>query len=415
MYAFIRFIKHDIWTKRICLLGAFLLIGKLLFLLFSDIHIHAIEDWYIAQNLSDGKGYTIHDHVTALKTPIYPLFLTFFAMLPDVTGTLLASASQHILLFITNILLMWALTLQYGRKYGNIIGLLFLVHPAYFYYPFILESTALTVPLSVLYLFIVMRYLYGRTKINNWLRYSIGWILALCQPIFFPIICMSMIVKRKSDSYVSLLFPIIISFMIVFSPWIYRNKLVFDSIVVFKSPFWMNIYEGFYPSNGIASKYISKENQTTIDSLRNMYNDVKMEQYYKPIVMNTIVDYPAEYVMLSIDRFKQFWTIPHRYDNNIFSFSIFISRIIPQFLLTIGVLLSTLVLIKYRERHNFSTIYVHTFLLISILYVSIIYSLTQSSNIRFKLDIEWIELLLLYPLFEYISVDILKKKNPRLN
>jgi hypothetical protein len=140
-----------------------------------------------------------------------------------------------------------------------------------------------------------------------------------------------------------------------------------------------------------------------------------MEQYYKPIVMNTIVDYPAEYVMLSIDRFKQFWTIPHRYDNNIFSFSIFISRIIPQFLLTIGVLLSTLVLIKYRERHNFSTIYVHTFLLISILYVSIIYSLTQSSNIRFKLDIEWIELLLLYPLFEYISVDILKKKNPRLN
>jgi len=415
MYAFIRFIKLDIWTKRICLLGAFLLIGKLLFLLFSDIHIHAIEDWYIAQNLSDGKGYTIHDHVTALKTPIYPLFLTFFAMLPDVTGTLLASASQHILLFITNILLMWALTLQYGRKYGNIIGLLFLVHPAYFYYPFILESTALTVPLSVLYLFIVMRYLYGRTKINNWLRYSIGWILALCQPIFFPIICMSMIVKRKSDSYVSLLFPIIISFMIVFSPWIYRNKLVFDSIVVFKSPFWMNIYEGFYPSNGIASKYISKENQTTIDSLRNMYNDVKMEQYYKPIVMNTIVDYPAEYVMLSIDRFKQFWTIPHRYDNNIFSFSIFISRIIPQFLLTIGVLLSTLVLIKYRERHNFSTIYVHTFLLISILYVSIIYSLTQSSNIRFKLDIEWIELLLLYPLFEYISVDILKKKNPRLN
>jgi hypothetical protein len=386
-----------------------------LFLLFSDIHIHAIEDWDIAQNLSDGKGYTIHDHVTALKTPIYPLFLTFFAMLPDVTGTLLASASQHILLFITNILLMWALTLQYGRKYGNIIGLLFLVHPAYFYYPFILESTALTVPLSVLYLFIVMQYVYERTKVNNWLRYSIGWILALCQPIFFPIICISMIVKRKSDSYVSLLFPIIISFMIVFSPWIYRNKLVFDSIVVFKSPFWMNIYEGFYPSNGIASKYISKENQTTIDSLRNMYNDVKMEQYYKPIVMNTIVDYPAEYVMLSIDRFKQFWTIPHRYDNNIFSFSIFISRIIPQFLLTIGVLLSTLVLIKYRERHNFSTIYVHTFLLISILYVSIIYSLTQSSNIRFKLDIEWIELLLLYPLFEYISVDILKKKNPRLN
>jgi hypothetical protein len=203
--------------------------------------------------------------------------------------------------------------------------------------------------------------------------------------------------------------------MIVFSPWIYRNKLVFDSIVVFKSPFWMNIYEGFYPSNGIASKYISKENQTTIDSLRNKYNDVKMEQYYKPIVMKTIVDYPADYVMLSIDRFKQFWTIPHRYDNKIFSFSIFISRIIPQFLLTIGVLLSTLVLIKYRERHNFSTIYVHTFLLISILYVSIIYSLTQSSNIRFKLDIEWIELLLLYPLFEYISVDILKKKNPRLN
>ena len=77
MHAFIRFIKLDIWTQRICLLGAFLLIGKLLFLLFSDLRIHAIEDWYIAQNLSDGKGYILHQKDTALKTPIYPIFLTF--------------------------------------------------------------------------------------------------------------------------------------------------------------------------------------------------------------------------------------------------------------------------------------------------------------------------------------------------
>ena len=415
MHAFIRFIKLDIWTQRICLLGAFLLIGKLLYLLFFDVHIHAIEDWYIAQNLSDGKGYILHQQDTALKTPIYPLFLTFFALLPDITGKLLASATQHILFYIADLLLMWAITIRFGRAFGNIVGLLFLLHPAYFYYPFILESTALTVPLSVVYILLVIQYLQQQYKVNNWLRYIIGWIIALCQPIFFPLICMSMIIKRKTDSYTTLIMPIIITFLIVFSPWIYRNTLVFHSIVVFKSPFWMNIYEGFYPSPGIPSTYISIENQKSIDSLRQTNNDFEMEKYYKPIVMNAISDYPKEYALLSIDRFKQFWTIPHRYDDRIFSLPIITSRLIPQFLLSTGVLISTILLYKQFKKSNYSIVYFHVFLLFSVLYVSIIYSLTQSSNIRFKLDIEWIELLLLYPLFEYISVDILKKKNTRLN
>ena len=379
MLAFIRFIKLDIWTQRICLLGAFLLIGKLLFLLFSDISIHAIEDWYIDQNLSDGKGYILHQQNTALKTPIYPIFLTFFALLPDITGKLLASATQHILFYIADLLLMW------------------------------------TVPLSIVYALLIIQYQQEHSKVNNWIRYMIGWIIALCQPILFPLICMSMMIKRKSDTYTILILPIIITFLIVFSPWIYRNTLVFDSIVVFKTPFWMNIYEGFYPSPGISSKYISIENQKSIDSLRQINNDFEMEKYYKPIVMNAISDYPKEYVLLSIDRFKQFWTIPHRYDDRIFSLPIIISRLIPQFLLSIGVVISTILLSKQFQKNNYSIVYFHVFLLFSVLYVSIIYSLTQSSNIRFKLDIEWIELLLLYPLFEYISEDILKKKNTRLN
>ena len=226
---------------------------------------------------------------------------------------------------------------------------------------------------------------------------------------------MSMMIKRKTDTYTKLIMPIIITFLIVFSPWIYRNTLVFHSIVVFKTPFWMNIYEGFYPSPGISSKYISIENQKSIDSLRQINNDFEMEKYYKPIVMNAISDDPKAYVLLSIDRFKQFWTIPHRYDDRIFSLPIIISRLIPQFLLSIGVLISTLLLSKQFKKNNYSIVYFHVFLLFSVLYVSLIYSLTQSSNIRFKLDIEWIELLLLYPLFEYISEDILKKKNTRLN
>jgi hypothetical protein len=35
-----------------------------------------------------------------------------------------------------------------------------------------------------------------------------------------------------------------------------------------------------------------------------------------------------------------------------------------------------------------------------LIYVSIIYSLTQAANIRFKLDVEWLQILLLFPIFQ---------------
>ena len=75
-----------------------LCIVKLSLLFLLPIHPHAIEDWYIAQNVIATKGYSLSLGATALKTPVYPMFLIPFAAMGDI-GTIAASAMQHVLLF----------------------------------------------------------------------------------------------------------------------------------------------------------------------------------------------------------------------------------------------------------------------------------------------------------------------------
>jgi len=359
---------------------------KLIVLFGIPIIPHAIEDWYIASNIAGGKGYALSNGPTALKTPMYPLFLTPWALWGD-TGKILASAMQHILWFCATVVFYRASTLRFGPSFAFWATLIFALHPAYMYYPFVLESTSITVPL-----FICFWYLAEASKRGQYstiIPMLIGWLTALSQPILLPgIIALQFFYWGKNT-----IIQLIITATVIFAPWTIRNAVTFHSFIPSKSPMWMNIYEGM-------QKDVDAEEISHIESARKILNDVQLEQEYKPIVLRQLKESFPTYVERCMHRCMEFWVIPDRYQSMMWTPHLLFSRILPQALLGIGLILS--IVLSFRKNSPLSKEHLLFLRLIigTLLYVSIIYSLTQAANIRFKLDVEWLQILLLFPIFQ---------------
>ncbi len=366
--------------------GIFLVI-KLIFLFGIPIIPHAIEDWYIAKHIAQGSGYSLSNGPTALKTPIYPLFLTPAAFFGDF-GKLLASCLQHILLFLSTLFFFKAGILRFGRNFAFVSTLIYTLHPAYVYYPFVLESTALTIPLCILFWFMGE---YSKSQSRN-VKSTIllGWLIALNQPILLPgIFALQLFYFGKKENLLTL----IVTAVIIFAPWTIRNAMTFGSFIPSKSPMWMNLYEGMQND-------VSFQEHKQIEFSRKYMNDVQLEKEYKPIVLRQFTQHFAVYFERSMHRFTEFWMIPDRYKDQIVNPTIIFSRILPQSLLGIGFILSVIFIFGKKSTLTVDNRHFLILLIGIMLYVSIIYSLTQASNIRFKLDIEWMQILLLFPIFQ---------------
>ena len=156
---------------------------------------------------------------------------------------------------------------------------------------------------------------------------------------------------------------------------------------------WMNFYEGM-------QKDVTSQEQTHIESARRYMNDVELEKEYKPIVLRQFSEKFTTYVNRSFHRFTEFWSLPDRYRNQMWTPAIIVSRILPQLLLGIGLFLTILMIIKMSNHLSIDDRHFLIILIGILIYVSIIYSLTQAANIRFKLDVEWLQILLLFPIFQ---------------
>jgi hypothetical protein len=377
--------------------SAMILIVKIFLLFILPITPHAIEDWYIANNIVSGQGYSLSLGPTALKTPVYPLFLIPFALFGDL-GLSFASATQHIMWFFAALAFMRACSLRFGEKFSTLSGFIFALHPAYLYYPFVIESTTLTVPLMIFYWYGCE--FYRKQNHHQYWLMILGFIIGLCQPILLPAIFAMQLLYARPLSKKTLL-ALCISAFIVFAPWSLRNALTFQKFIPMKSPMWMNIYEGMAPT-------LSQSDIAFIENARKTHNDVQMEQFYKKVVSKRINQSPDTYARECLHRVKEFWLIPDRYSDRIFESGILISRIIHQATLLIASLIAILLLIfrseAFSEQAPLLWIMAGT-----LIYVSLIYALTQAANIRFKLDVEWLQIVLLFPIFKVLRSKPKKK------
>lgn len=378
--------KDSSQFRLIICLSACILIIKLILLFGIPINPHAIEDWYIAQHIADGNGYSLSHGPTALKTPVYPLFLTPWAILGN-DGKFIASALQHILWFCAIVLFYKAVTIRFGTTFAFPATVLFTLHPAYLYYPFVLESTSITIPLFICFWYFSEMSRVGR--IHMLIPMFIGWLTALSQPILIPGIIALQFFYVGRGKIISLLLTAIV----IFAPWTIRNAMTFESFIPSKSPMWMNLYEGMQND-------VHAQEKARIESARSIMNDVQMEKLYKPIVIRQLREHFPLYIERSFHRCTEFWMIPDRYRSEMWSPALILARILPQVILGIGLLFSFVLVFSKDSTISTENQQFLRLLMWTILYVSCVYSLTQASNIRFKLDVEWLQILLLFPIFQ---------------
>jgi hypothetical protein len=190
-----------------------------------------------------------------------------------------------------------------------------------------------------------------------------------------------LIVKRKYKNSII----IILLIALTMSPWIYRNYNVFGSIVLTKSSIWLNIYVGIkaeeYGKLVNNPELLSRSHR--IDSLDAKLNDVVMQKDYKSFVVDFVKEYPFDYLKSCVERSFQFWIIPSNYYKS-FNIEFVILRVIPVLLLNILFIFGIFILWRQNK--------ISVIIIVSILiYFTFIYSISHARNIRFKLDIEWLE------------------------
>ncbi len=384
--------------KNLKFLVAVFIVLRIIFALITGGEFNSAEDLKIAHNLVDNGQYVLHEHLgpTAIKSPLYPLFLSGILSISGSLGEWAIVIVQHILMGLVPLIMYKTAKLLTDEKRAFFAGLLFLVHFSYFYYPNVIEITNFFVPLLAVFIYQMLK---SKESGKYLLLGIISGLLVLLQPTIILVLLLSAIMLFKRMG-ISKIFKIILIISIMQAPWIYRNYVAFDKFIPTKSPFWMNLYIGILPESQEQGtvKYLDRSVISEIDSLKDKLNDVDMEAYYKKAFMSFWDNRAELFTGKVINHLKYYWYLPPRYIDN-FSFPIFIVRVIPNVILLLLMFLGLIRALK--ENREFA------FFVISILfYYTLLFSLTAAVNIRYKLDIEFLQM--------YLAMYILKPYNSKL-
>ena len=396
--------KKILTLKYLLIASAFLLVIRFIGALPSfQKDFHSVEDYIIAKNIVDGKGYSLTPALgpTAIKVPVYPLFLALLLFIGKTK--LFIVIIQLIISFTIPFLINTFVKELNSERNGIIVGYLYLLYPPYIFYPFVLEVTNLFVPLALLFSILLLRkYKSDINGAKDWIIIGImAALLSLTQAVAFVVVSglLLLILFKKKYKPVTIS---LVTMIICFSPWIIRNYLAFDKFIPLKSVVWMNVYEGYLPQYHMTGKYdiIDKKVKANIDSLKMKINDVNMEKYYRETAIKAISKDPLLYVHKSLTQAVNFWFITPRYYNMSIIFILFV--FVPTITIFMLFLTGTRNFLKIDKKLTFT-------LLIILMYFTLIYSLTQASNIRFRLDIEWMLILIASFAFKTKNKDTILK------
>jgi len=330
---------------------------------------------------------------TAIKAPVYPYLLSIFIILFNSFSKVVIVIFQHLLILISAFL-----ALKIGQelkrvKESELFFLIFIFYPSYIYYPNVIEVTNVFIFEISLFIYLAVKFYKLNDNKNLILLSVITGVIFLTQPIVVPIMSIVWIFLMRKNLR-KIIIPLIIVLLMLF-PWIIRNYIVFDKFIPFKSPFWLNVYSGYNEPKFGNNKYdiIEKRDKLKIDSLINAHvNDVEMEKYYKEVILKTINKEPILYLEKTLFQIYTYWWVPAHYleDNRL---EFILVRKIPVLLLNLLTIISFVYLFKLHPRLMSS-------ILLVLIYFTLIYATTQTINIRYKLDIEWLQFI---PISIYIG------------
>src|SRR5437773_5112782 len=220
--------------------------------------IRPFEDWAIAAHLVAGDGYSLNTVLgpTALKAPVYPWFLAIVQWAFRDHALLATVVLQHLMLSFVPLLVLRVARFFCDEATSVLAALLFLVHPSYLYYPTVIESTNLTIPLFLLWALALadaLRDPGGSRGLARGIALGLAsGALFLCQPVTGAVIGVGYVfVGTRSARGLAIA---VATLLIALTPWTVRNARTFHAFIPAKSPFWMNFYAGYSEdSHGLPS------------------------------------------------------------------------------------------------------------------------------------------------------------------
>ncbi|MCS6894646.1 MAG: glycosyltransferase family 39 protein [Bacteroidia bacterium] len=345
---------------------------------------HAAEDLDIAKHLAAGEGFSIYDRgPTTAKGPVYPFFLAFFIWLgADADNLWQAALVQHLLLS-------WAPLLIYrlgvyiaSPTIGLIAGLAFALHPSFVYYPNVLENTSIFIFLSLLWglaLFKLKKKFswYGGAFLGVW--WGIMWIEK-------PVAFLPMGIALLWQLQLSVLLRLLPFALLPVGVWALRGYWTFGY------PTWTKTYAAQHTfAISWHPRFAATPAYTVSDSLAHYMDSIFIlpEQVGGPAFAalgKSIVRQQgtAKLIQRTLLHAVIFWWIPPRYWQDD-SLRFWLVRKLPV------ILINSLFLVGLwygLHRHKKLT----GLILLTSLLFTIFYALNHVLNIRYRLDIEWLQL-----------------------
>lgn len=392
-----KFIRNTLKTfcsfKVLLFCSACIFLGKVVYSWHTGFATVAVEDAAIAKNLAAYGVYAEFLDVgpTAYKLPLYPLFLCVFYSLFSENAQMVIIIVQHFFYFLIPLILA-KIGIRIGwRNVGYLGSYLFLLSPAYFYYSTVLESTNIFLVLFVSWLYLYTLVWLGYKQVYLILFLAVNTaLLFLTQVTAVPIVMLllaTLFILQKINIRQAMIIAVIS--LTLYSPWVIRNYLVFDKMIISKTPVWQNIYLGYVPRVQIfdSFSFMTVAEEEDIEQKRFVTDEFTMERLYETKVKQIADQHPHAKYKKALNNLVSLSYVPARYIDET-SWSYMILRKIYVLAVNISTLIALCFLYRRsRKMFFFSIVLFGNF--------TIPYLIGHAANTRFKLDFEWYQLILI--------------------
>jgi 4-amino-4-deoxy-L-arabinose transferase-like glycosyltransferase len=348
--------------------------------------VHTAEDYNIARHLLAGEGFSYGEHgPTTIKGPFYPALLALFlALFGDPQGLQAVALFQH-LLYAALPWLLFRIGSELGiSRIGALAGLLFALHPSYVYNATVAENTAVLVFCGALWGLLLLR---SRTAARPALKVLLmgallgGFVLE--KPVAVPVLIASLAALPRGRRH--LLGFILIVAALVLLPWSIRGALLFgDPTPTRTYSAHLTFLHSWTPEFAVHPRYaLSQEFAHRLDSLYRLPESAALPEMRR-MALDIIRQHWKLWLERTLVHALVYWWVPPRYWGN-FSVEFVAVRLLPVVLLNALTVLGFVRL--WRLRRDFASL-----LLLALLCFTAGYALNHVVNIRYKLEVEWLQL-----------------------
>jgi 4-amino-4-deoxy-L-arabinose transferase-like glycosyltransferase len=207
----------------------------------------------LADNLFEGRGFTYAGQPTALRPPLYPMFLAAMRFLFGSHRFLAARCFQFLAALAMAYLCLLLARRLFGIEAGVLAGSFALAMPTLAFSATELQAESLAACVTVLFLFSLVAALDGADVAPRWMGFASGVAAILRFNSLLLLFVGTTVCLRYRKSIKSVLIVWMAAGLLV-APWILRNAQAFHGRILFSSQGGVNLLQGVLSPDGRAQR-----------------------------------------------------------------------------------------------------------------------------------------------------------------